>query len=166
MWRGAGTPAELRHEIAPIFVRILCVCRISSDWICPTGWLTSVAEVWPNHSQSASTNAVLTSDAPLESRYPWTELSFEAGSRIEVADAPRTPGVREHPHHAGSRRRGRQSRDALFDRQGQLRDAAPGDESVLSVEAAVSVAARRHDVEIPRDVRVSRRNRGTVGTST
>ena len=43
---------------------------------------------------------------------------------------------------------------ALFDRQGQLRHAAPRAEGVLSGEAAVPVPARRHDLEVPRDDRV------------
>ena len=56
-----------------------------------------------------------------------------------------------------------QSGDALFDRQGfrasmlhlALKAFYPG-------EAAVSAAARRHDLEIPRDDRVPRRDRGAA----
>ena len=39
--------------------------------------------------------------------------------------------------------------DALLDRQGQLGHAAPGDEGVLPVEAAVPAGPRRHDVQVP-----------------
>ena len=38
--------------------------------------------------------------------------------------------------------------DALLDRQGQLGHAAPGDEGLPPVEAAVPVGARRHHVEV------------------
>ncbi len=47
-------------------------------------------------------------------------------------------------------------RHAVLDRQGQRGHAAPGQEGVLSVAAAVSAAARRHDVEVPCDVRDAR----------
>ena len=43
----------------------------------------------------------------------------------------------------------REAGDAVFDRQGQRRDAASRDEGVLSGAAAVSAAARRHDLEVP-----------------
>ena len=53
--------------------------------------------------------------------------------------------------------------DALFHRQGQLGDAAPGDEGLLSGQAAVPAAARRHDLEVPRNDRVSRRHGRPAG---
>ena len=40
----------------------------------------------------------------------------------------------------------RKARDAVLNREGQLRDAASGDESVLSGKAAFSVPARQHDM--------------------
>jgi sulfate adenylyltransferase subunit 2 len=46
--------------------------------------------------------------------------------------------------------------DALLDRQGLGGDAAPGDEGVLSVQAALPAAPRRHDLEVPRHVRAAR----------
>ena len=45
------------------------------------------------------------------------------------------------------------------------RDAAPGDQGVLSEPAAVSAAARRHHLEVPRDDRVSRRDRAAARRS-
>ncbi len=63
---------------------------------------------------------------------------------------------REHPHHPGSGGRIRKPGDALFHRQGFLGDAAPGPEGLLSGQAAVSAAACRHHLEIPRDDRVPR----------
>ena len=61
-------------------------------------------------------------------------------------------------HHAGSCRRNAQPRDALFDRQGFERHAACGDEGVPSGQAAVPAAPCRHDLEIPRDDRLPRRD--------
>ena len=53
----------------------------------------------------------------------------------------------------------RQAGDALFHRQGQRGDAAPGAQGVPPGAAAVPAAARGHDLEIPRHVRVPRRHR-------
>jgi sulfate adenylyltransferase subunit 2 len=46
--------------------------------------------------------------------------------------------------------------DAVFDRQGLGGHAAPGQEGLLPLAAALPAAARRHDVEVPRDVRDAR----------
>ena len=56
--------------------------------------------------------------------------------------------------------------DAVLDRQGQLGHAAPGDEGLLPVEAAVPVGARRHHVEVPGHVPVPRRHGGPAGSRT
>ena len=74
-------------------------------------------------------------------------------------DPSRPARGREHPHHARGGRRGRAAGDALFDRQGQRGDAAPGDEGLLPGAAAVPAAARRHDLEVPGHVRVARQGR-------
>ena len=50
----------------------------------------------------------------------------------DPTDAPAAARSREHPHPARGRRRVRTAGDAVLDRQGQLGDAAPGDEGVLS----------------------------------
>ena len=50
----------------------------------------------------------------------------------------------------------REAGDAVFDRQGQRGDAAPRAQGLLPGAAAVSAAARRHDLEVPGDVRVPR----------
>ena len=60
-------------------------------------------------------------------------------------------------HHARGRRRGREPGDALLDRQGQLGDAPPRAEGVRSGAAAVPAPPRRHDLEVPGDVRASAR---------
>ena len=48
---------------------------------------------------------------------------------------------------------------AVFDRQGLDRPAASGAQGVLSGQAAVSAAARRHDLEVPRHDRLPRPHR-------
>ena len=45
------------------------------------------------------------------------------------------------------------------------RDAAPGDQGILSGAAAVSAAARRHDLEVSRDDRIPRRDRARGSAS-
>ena len=50
----------------------------------------------------------------------------EQSAAATPAYAPRPPGGGERLHHARNRRRGRAAGDALFDRQGLRRDAAPG----------------------------------------
>ena len=50
----------------------------------------------------------------------------------------------------------RQAGDALFDRQGFRRDAAPGAQGFFSGAPALPAAARRHALEVPRDDRVPR----------
>ena len=87
-------------------------------------------------------------------------LSCRGGDHCDPTDAPPAAGGREHPHHARGGRRVRAPGDALLDRQGQRRDAAPGAEGVLPVAAAVPAAARRHDLEVPGDVRVPRPHGG------
>ena len=59
-----------------------------------------------------------------------------------------------------------QAGDALFDRQGLQRHAAPGDQGLSSGAAALSAAACRHDLEIPRDDlhSATRRRGGSVST--
>src|ERR1700722_4296130 len=75
-----------------------------------------------------------------------------------IASPSQAAGGRVHSHHAGSCRRDAQSRDALLDRQRFKRHASRGDEGLLSGQAAVSAAARRYDLEVPRDDRLPRRN--------
>src|ERR1700722_565125 len=75
-----------------------------------------------------------------------------------IASPSQAAGGRVHSHHAGSCRRDAQSRDALLDRQRFERHAPCGDEGLLSGQAAVSAAARRHDLEVPGDDRLPRRN--------
>src|SRR6185437_1691378 len=103
-------------------------------------------------------------------RYEFNSIAFclEAayGTRLlkgtldaeRIASPSQAAGSRVHSHHAGSRRRDAQPRHAVLDRQGLERDASRGDESLLSGQAAVSAAACRHDLEVPRDDRVSRRD--------
>src|ERR1041385_6089590 len=50
---------------------------------------------------------------------------------LHVRNPPRTARGRGHPDHAGGRRRDREARDALLDRQGQRRHAAPREEGLL-----------------------------------
>ena len=91
-----------------------------------------------------------------------------AGGRRDVAraasarspDAPAAARGREHPDHARGRRGHREAGHALLDRQGQRGDAAPGDEGVRPRQAAVPADARRHDLEVPRHVRVPRSHGG------
>ena len=78
------------------------------------------------------------------------------GERIASPPEAARGGI--DPHHARGRGRVAQSGDALFDRQGFERDAACGDEGVLSGQAAVPAAACRHDLEVPRDDRLPRRD--------
>ena len=63
---------------------------------------------------------------------------------------------REHPHHARGGRRVRAAGHALLDRQGLVGAAAPGAEGVLSRADSLPAAARRHDLQVPRDDRVPR----------
>ena len=79
--------------------------------------------------------------------------NWRTGNR--AAYEPEAPGGGEHRDHAGGGRRGRAAGDALLGRQGQLSDVAPGPQGLPSREAAVSSAAHRYDVEVPRDVRSS-----------
>ena len=96
----------------------------------------------------------------MRSASPSTRITLGYARRSDDDDCPfvtpRSLGGREHPHHARGRRRGREAGDALLDRQGQLGDAAPRAEGVLSGAAAVPAPARRHDLEVPGDVRVPR----------
>jgi sulfate adenylyltransferase small subunit len=52
---------------------------------------------------------------------------------------------------------------AVFDRQGQRGDAAPGGQGLLSVQAALPAAARRHDLEVPGHVRPARQGASELG---
>ena len=73
----------------------------------------------------------------------------------ELPFVSRPAGSRGDRHPAGRRRSGRAARDAVLDRQGQLRPAPPRAQGVPPRPAAVPAAPRRHDVEVPGDVRVS-----------
>src|SRR5262249_52587602 len=77
---------------------------------------------------------------------------FERGA-TEPFEAARSG---KHLHHARGCGGIPQPGHALFDRQGLVGDAPPGDEGFLSVEAAIPPDARRHDVEVPRNDQVSR----------
>ena len=68
----------------------------------------------------------------------------------------RRAGGREHPHLPRGGRAVPQAGAALFDRQGLHGPAAPGAQGVLSGQAAVPAAARRHDLEVPRHDRLPR----------
>jgi hypothetical protein len=81
-----------------------------------------------------------------------------AAADRRAPDAPAAAGGRGDPDHARGGVGERASGDAVFDRQGQLGDAAPGDEGLLPVEAAVPAGARRHDVQVLRHVRVPRQH--------
>src|SRR6185312_11121984 len=76
--------------------------------------------------------------------------------------APAAPGGRVHRHHARGRRRVPQSRDVVFDREGLRRHAAPGDEGLLSFQAAFPAAARRYALEVSRHDPPPRSHRGAV----
>ena len=66
-------------------------------------------------------------------------------------------GSREHPHPARGGGGARQSRAALFYRQGLGGAAAPGHEGLLSRQAALPAAARRYDLEVQGDDRIPER---------
>src|ERR1700722_5237991 len=74
------------------------------------------------------------------------------------SDSPRSPRSREHPHFSRSRRGSGAAGDFVFGRQGQRGYAASGEEGFFSVVAAVSVAACRYHMEIPRYVRAARQS--------
>ena len=91
-----------------------------------------------------------------------SRLTYAAGnSKVSNAcqtDPSRAARGRGDPHLPRGGGDLRQAGDALFDRQGFVGAAASGDEGVLSGQAAVPVPACRHDLEVPRDDRVSRRD--------
>ena len=80
-----------------------------------------------------------------------------AGLYVQLQpDALEAAGSREHPHPPRGGGGVPQSGDAVLDRQGLVGDGPVGHEGLLSGQAAVPAAARRHDVEVPGDDRVSR----------
>src|SRR5439155_14242380 len=87
-----------------------------------------------------------------------THLREKGGFPRGNADPPRTARGREHPNLSGGGRGERATGDAVFGREGQLGDAAPGDEGVRPVEAAVAGVAGGYDLEVPGDVRVPRQD--------
>ena len=69
----------------------------------------------------------------------------------------------KHSDHPRGRGRVRQTGSAVFDRQGLFRAAAAGAEGFRAWEASVSAAARRHQLQVPRDDRLSRRHGRAIG---
>src|SRR6185369_12700694 len=76
-----------------------------------------------------------------------------------AADPSRPARGREHPDPARDGRGGDEAGDALLDRQGQLGDAAPGEEGFLPQSPTVPAASRRHDVEVQGHVCAARQGR-------
>src|SRR5215831_4725969 len=70
--------------------------------------------------------------------------------------APEGARSREHLYIEGSGGGVRASRDAVFDRQGFVGDAAAGAEGFPSGQDSVSSPARRYELQISRDDQVSR----------
>ncbi len=84
--------------------------------------------------------------------------SFFVSSHGRQTDALETAGGGKHPHYPRGGRRVRQPGDAVLDRQGFRRDAAPGAQGLLPGQAAIPGDARRHPVEIPGDVQFPRQD--------
>src|SRR3546814_6776260 len=86
-----------------------------------------------------------------------TDTLFPYTTLFRSSAAPRG---REHLHPAGSSGGICQTGDDVFDRQGFVGYAASGDEGISSGPAAISAAACRHNLEIPRHDRLPRQQIG------
>ncbi len=114
-------------------------------------------------SRSSSVGSDAATSVPPRPHCPSRKPSHhERASRVPHAqpEPPRAARGGEHRDLPRGRRRDGASGDALFDRQGQRGDAAPGEEGLLPGPAALPAAARRYRLEISRHVRAARQGRG------